>query len=181
MLNPEVALELAGKLRTVPDFPRDEDSIKGTAEDFIDLTGDLSKYGEVEQARIEQLIQKVRREVRSWTQWGGTAAMCDLYRKLFCTPVSHGDEYRPIHRVPRKCKVCRDTGAYRPKPDTPFQWCECPQGVQMSKELPKFLALLNQQPAKKPRKPAQPLPPGFKPITQTDVDRELEKKRRGTA
>jgi hypothetical protein len=173
-LDPEKAYSIAGRLTTIPDFPRNEEAIEATAEDLIRWCRG-SNEGEREWSPEAQAIWTVEKARESWNSWIGSAALKSIFDSKFVIlptqPLNLGE------RPPIDCRRCGDTGVVQNATGR-YEWCGCDQADRMRVELPDWLQFMNREKPKRTVKPLSPWPADLKPITQADIDAAVIESRR---
>jgi hypothetical protein len=140
-LNFEIAFRLACELTTAG-HPRNDDALKATAKDLIELcrgaTLDGLKWTPADQANW---LVKEFRHTRNWEK-GGTPELIELFQRKFYPP----PELQPAHldqsAAVRLCAVCADMGVKKVS-EMRLDWCECAAGQQLRQDVPGYLDVCN--------------------------------------
>jgi hypothetical protein len=154
MLDSRLALKIAARLTVVKEFPRHQEAIDAVAEDLMDLTLECDEL-EAER-RSRAVVEEIR---RTWTEWTGESELIGLYRKHWPVPrevLSTDNQIKSYgSKPPIECRICNDTGVFKPEGEELYRWCECDAGIMLHFDLPDWLQLCNAQPPEKPPEPTE--------------------------
>jgi hypothetical protein len=128
-LDPRVASELAGALRTIVGFPWDADVVRSTAEDLMSWCTGAIVENRVwpAEAQARWLVREAR---ENWDKWLGTVALRGLFRDKFQPRPRAGSESGPLGpRPPVQCAVCKDSGIL--VEHRKHRYCDCEMGISL--------------------------------------------------